>query len=122
MLLADDKDFVRQSIRRLLETQPEIELVGEAADFAQTILIANQSKPQVIVLDLHMPDETKITPSEVKSQLNSDASKMLAISVWQDEDAQALAKSLGAVALLDKADLANRLLPTIMQLTSERFA
>ncbi len=122
VLLADDKDFVRQSIRRLLETQPEIELVGEAADFAQTILIANQSKPQVIVLDLHMPDETKITPSEVKSQLNSDASKMLAISVWQDEDAQALAKSLGAVALLDKADLANRLLPTIMQLTSERFA
>src|ERR1700681_1730460 len=91
VLLADDSEFVRRSIRRLLETHPEIELVGEAADFAQTIQIANELKPQFIVMDLHMPDETKIPASEVKSQLNSGASRILAVSIWQDENAHALA-------------------------------
>jgi DNA-binding NarL/FixJ family response regulator len=118
VLLADDKEFVRRSIRRLLEDQPEIELVGEASDFAQTILIANELKPQIIVLDIHMPDETKITAAEVKSHLKSDASRILAVSIWQDEDAHALAKYLGAGAFLDKAGLADNLMPTIMQLVS----
>jgi chemotaxis response regulator CheB len=116
VLLADDKEFVRKSIRRLLEAQPEIEVVGEAADFAQTIQVANDLKPDVIVLDLHMRDEIKITPVEVKSRLASNASRLLAVSVWQNEDAHALAESYGAVTLLDKADLAYRLILTIMQL------
>jgi len=119
VLLADDNGFVRRSIRRLLETHPEIELVGEAADFAQTIEIANDLKPQFIVMDLHMPDETKIPALEVKAQLNSGASRILTVSIWQDENAHALAKSLGAVAFLDKAVLADKLIPTIMQLVSE---
>jgi chemotaxis response regulator CheB len=115
VLLADDSDVVRRAIRRLLEDQPEIELVGEAADFAQTIEMANELKPQVIVMDLHMPNETKITPQAVKSHLNH-GSLLLAISFWSSEDARALAESYGAVALLDKKDLSNKLIPTIMQL------
>lgn len=119
VLLADDNEFVPRSIRRLLETHREIELVGEAADFAQTIQIATDLKPQFIVMDLHMPDGTKIPASEVKAQLTSDASRILAVSIWQDENAHALAKGLGAVAFLDKAVLADNLIPTIMQLVSE---
>jgi hypothetical protein len=66
--VADDSDIVRRAIRSILATQPEVELVGEAADFAQTIQMANDLKPQVIVMDLHMPDEVEITPQDVKSQ------------------------------------------------------
>ena len=46
VLLADDSDVVRRAIRSLLEAQPEVEVVGEAADFAQTIQMANELKPQ----------------------------------------------------------------------------
>ena len=115
VLLADDSDVVRRAIRGLLEPQSEFELVGEAADFAQTIQMANDLKPQVIVLDLHMPDENKIAPQDVKAQLNQ-GSLLLAISVWNDEDAKALAESLGAATLLDKKDLGNKLASTIEQL------
>src|ERR1700730_2918867 len=87
VLLGDDSDVVRRAIRGLLEPQSEFELVGEAADFAQTIQMANDLKPQVIVLDLHMPDENKIAPQDVKAQLNQ-GSLLLAISVWNDEDAK----------------------------------
>jgi DNA-binding NarL/FixJ family response regulator len=117
VLLADDTAVVRQAIRRLLETHGEVEVVGEAADFGKTIQMANDLKPQVIVMDLHMPDQDKVTPQDVKSRLNHD-SRLLAISIWNNEDAKALAKSFGAASLLDKAELSEKLIPALFQLAS----
>ncbi len=57
VLLAADSELVRRGIRQLLATQSEIEIVAEAADFAQTIQLANDLKPRLIVMDLHMPEE-----------------------------------------------------------------
>jgi len=115
VLVADDSAVLRHAIRNVLATQPEIELVGEADNFAQAIQMANILTPHVIVMDLHMPHENRISPLDVKSQLNRGAST-LAISLWTDEDAQALALMLGAVTLLDKAELGSTLIPAIVQL------
>jgi DNA-binding NarL/FixJ family response regulator len=121
VLLADDSEIVRRAIRQLLSAETEIEIVGEATNFAQTIQLVSDVKPEVIVLDLHMPDETNISPQAVKSHLNH-GSRLLAISLSNDEEAKALAESLGASVLLDKMDLANTLIPTILQLKRERSA
>ena len=115
ILLADDSEIVRRGIRQLVAAQTEIQIVAEAADFAQTIQMANDLNPRVIVMDLHMPDEFNVTPQDMKSLLNH-GSQLLAISLWNDEDAKGLAESFGATILLDKMDLANTLIPTIMQL------
>jgi DNA-binding NarL/FixJ family response regulator len=116
VLIADDSAVVRQAIRRVLDNKkPEIEVVGEAADYAQTVQMKNDLKPQVILLDIHMPDEKRIDLKNVGSQLNH-GSQILAISLWRDADAQALAKLLGAATLLDKAELGTSLVPAIMQL------
>ena len=115
ILLADDSEIVRRGIRQLVAAQTEIQIVAEAANFAQTIQMANDLKPRVIVMDLHMPDEFNVTPQDMKSLLNH-GSQLLAISLWNDEDAKELAESFGATILLDKMDLANTLIPTIMQL------
>ena len=114
VLVADDSAILRHAIRNVLATQPEIEIVGEAANFTQAIQMANALTPHVIVMDLHMPDSNSINPLNVKSQLNRGA-RTLAISIWTDEDAQALAWMLGAVTLLDKAKLASTLIPAIVQ-------
>ena len=119
ILLADDSAIVCRGIRQLLAGQTEIEIVAEAANFAQTIQLANDVKPQVIVLDLHMPDETNVTPQGLKSHLNHD-SRLLAISFSNDEETKVLAESFGAAALLDKTELASTLIPTILQLWRER--
>ena len=121
VLLADDSEIVRRGIRQLLAAQIEIEIVGEAADFAQTIRMASELNPQVVILDLHMPDEKNISPQEVKSHLNH-GSQVLVISVWIDEDSRELAESLGAAAFLDKMNLAYALIPAIMQLKRVRSA
>ena len=78
--------------------------------------MASDLSPLVIVIDLHMPDEGIIKLQEVKSRLNH-GSQVLAISFSNDEDAKELAQNLGAAVLLDKMDLANTLVPTIMQLS-----
>jgi len=117
VLVANDSEIVRRGIRDLLCSHPEIELVGEAADFCETIQMMNELNPQVIVLDLFMPDGTEAAIQRVKSCLNQD-SRLLAISLSNDENAMALVESLGAVALLDKMELSHKLIPTIMQLVS----
>ena len=113
VLLADDADVMRRAIRRVLESEPGIEIIGETADFAQTIKMTTDLKPQIVVMDLHMPDASRVTPSDVKASFASSASQLLAISIWDDEDSQALAKAYGAVAFLDKVNLGIDLIPAI---------
>ena len=55
VLLADDHHLVRRGFRRLLEDDPRIEVVGEAADGAQAIALATSLRPRVVVMDAAMP-------------------------------------------------------------------
>ena len=121
IVVADDSEIVRRGIRQLLSNHTEIAIVGEAANFFQTIQMASDLEPRVIVMDLHMPDENTITPEEVKSRLSHDF-HVLGMSVWNDEDTKELAENLGAAVLLDKMNLASTLVPTIMQLGREQSA
>jgi DNA-binding NarL/FixJ family response regulator len=111
VLLADDTEIVRTAIRRLLDSDPEIQLVAEAATFTQVIEIADKLQPHVIVMDLHMNRKENTTPRRLKSAL--DRSPLVAISIWNDDEAKALADSLGAVTLLDKINLTTELIPAI---------
>ena len=120
VLLADDKEVVRSSIRLLLSSDPEIRIVGEASNFLETIKSAVNLEPQVIVLDIHMPDASSVTPQEIKSLFSRLGSRLIAISFWNDEGTQALAESLGAVTLLDKMRLTTDLIPAIKAATSHQ--
>jgi two-component system nitrate/nitrite response regulator NarL len=121
ILIADDSKIVRRGIRQLLLLQTDIAIVGEAVNFAQTIRMAIDFEPQVIVMDLHMPDEDNVTPQDLKSRLNH-GSQILAISIWNDESSKELAGRFGAAVLLDKMSLASTLIPTIMQLQRTSIA
>src|SRR5579862_4402303 len=97
VLLAGDKELERRAIRRILETHAEIELVGEATNFPQATQMSNDLRPQVIIADLHMPDEARVSPIEVRDLLNDGASRLLVISIWEDEEANILAGQLWRV-------------------------
>jgi DNA-binding NarL/FixJ family response regulator len=56
ILIIDDHAVVRQGLRLLLEARPEIEVIGEAADGHMALQLARTSAPDVILLDLLMPD------------------------------------------------------------------
>lgn len=55
LLLADDHRLVRSGLRRLLQTQPDLEVIGEAGDGEETVELALQLRPDVVVMDIAMP-------------------------------------------------------------------
>jgi DNA-binding NarL/FixJ family response regulator len=120
VLLADDKEVVRRSIRLLLSSDPEIRIVGEASNFLEMIKSAVNLEPQVVVMDIHMPDASCVTPHEIKSLFNTLRSRTIAMSFWKDEGTEALAQSLGAGTLLDKMRLTTDLIPAIKDATNQQ--
>jgi DNA-binding NarL/FixJ family response regulator len=56
VLIVDDHELVRVGLRTLLSTDPQIEVLGEAVTGAQAIAIAEEKRPDVILLDAHLPD------------------------------------------------------------------
>ncbi len=56
VLLVDDHSLVRRGFRRILEDEPDIEVTGEAADGAEAVRLANELKPNVVVMDCAMPN------------------------------------------------------------------
>jgi chemotaxis response regulator CheB len=54
VLLADDSDCMLQAMRQLLEEEAQIEIVGQARSFAETMAIVGVLKPEVVLPDLHL--------------------------------------------------------------------
>jgi DNA-binding NarL/FixJ family response regulator len=115
VLLADDSDVMRVAIVRLLMEEPSVEFVGETASFAEAVRQTAALRPDVLLIDLHMPDEYRYPPEVVKPQILLNTQHILAISIWNDEKARALAASFGAHVLLDKAKLFYELIPAIKE-------
>jgi DNA-binding NarL/FixJ family response regulator len=113
VLIADESDVMRTAIRKTLEEAQSIDVVGEAATFAETMQKIADLKPDVLLLDLHLPEKRDFTPALVKSQLGTVST--VAVSLSNDDDARALAESYGAATLLDKMSLYAELLPAIRQ-------
>jgi DNA-binding NarL/FixJ family response regulator len=111
VLIADDSSVMRTAIRKTLEEERGIAVVGEAESFGQTVQMINDLKPDILLLDLHLAEKREFTPPLVKSQLGTV--RTLAVSFSNDEESKALAESYGAVNLLDKMKLYTEMVPAI---------
>ena len=56
VLIVDDQSLVRAGFRMILDAEPEIEVVGEASDGLEAVLTARQTEPDVILMDIRMPN------------------------------------------------------------------
>jgi DNA-binding NarL/FixJ family response regulator len=55
LVIADDQQLVRAGFRTILRTQPDLEVVGEAADGTEAVALANDLQPDVVLMDIRMP-------------------------------------------------------------------
>jgi DNA-binding NarL/FixJ family response regulator len=114
VFLADDAEVMRKAIQRLLSGREDIVVVGEASNIRETIQKTAELHPDLIILDVNMCDKDCIAPTRVKGLLNG--AKILAITLGADEVNEELLHGVGAVRLLDKMELANELIPAILEL------
>jgi chemotaxis response regulator CheB len=111
VLIADDSDIMRTAIRKTLEEESNINIVGEASSFAETRQMIADLKPDVLLLDLHLPENWAFAPALVKAQLGTVCT--LATSLSNETEAKALTQSYGAATLLDKMTLYADMVPVI---------
>jgi DNA-binding NarL/FixJ family response regulator len=115
LLLVDDSDVMRAAIRQLLTQELGIEVIGTATNFADALALTDALKPDVLLMDLHMSDERAYLPELMKSQVLLHTKCIVAMSLWNDDEAKALAERFGAHVLLDKMKLYSELIPAIKQ-------
>ncbi len=71
VLIADDHDIVRAGIRMLLDAQPDMAVVGEASNGKEAVEMANTMQPDVVLMDISMPDVTGIEATREIKQTHS---------------------------------------------------
>jgi two-component system invasion response regulator UvrY len=112
-ILAEDAEVMRMAISRLLGESSEVELVAEASGYRGLMQLVVEHRPDVVIVDVHMPDVRRVSVLELKSCL--DGCPVVAISLSNDKETKALAEAFGACLLLDKRLLFQQLIPAIQQ-------
>lgn len=84
LLLVDDHELVRVGLRILLEGVPEVELLGEASTVAEAIAAVQALRPDVVVLDMRLPDGTGADASRAIRQVAPE-SHILILSAFDDD-------------------------------------
>ena len=85
ILLADDHNVLRKGLRRILEEQTDLEVVGEASDGRQAVQLANTLKPDIVVMDIAMPLMNGLEATRQILQRNSSLN-VLILSMYSDEN------------------------------------
>jgi DNA-binding NarL/FixJ family response regulator len=112
VLIADDHGIVRSGLRLLLERQPDIEVVAEAADGAEARELAVRERPDLAILDVKMPKLTGLQATrEIKRQVPETA--VLILSMHDDERYLFEALKAGASGYVLKAQADTDLLEAI---------
>ena len=62
--IADDHALVRMGFRALIESEPDLEVVGEAADGLAAVELARQANPDVVLMDIRMPGMDGVTATQ----------------------------------------------------------
>lgn len=112
VLLADDHAIVRRGLRSLLETEPGLQIVGEAADGLEAVRLAAEQRPDVLILDIGLPKLNGIDVA-ARAQKIDPAPWVIILTMHTDESYILRALAAGARAYLLKDATDEDLLPAI---------
>jgi two-component system response regulator NreC len=120
VMLADDHKIMREGLRVLLEREPDIEVVGEAEDGQATVRLAKTLLPDLIIIDVFMPNLNGI---EATRRLTAEVpnAKVLALSMYSERRFIISMLKAGASAYLLKDCAAEELVSAIRAVLMGRF-
>jgi DNA-binding NarL/FixJ family response regulator len=111
LLIADDHAILRQGLRRILEAEPDMSVIGEAATGTDAVKRARHLKPDVIIMDISMPGQDGI--ESMRQIVKTLSSRVLILSVHTEHHVISEAVSAGAAGYLAKDSLDSELVSAI---------
>ena len=84
LLLVDDHEVVRSGLRMLLESEPDVEIVAEAATGQEALAAVAKHRPDVVVMDIGLPDMTGIEAARRVKEIDA-AIAIVALTIHEDE-------------------------------------
>jgi DNA-binding NarL/FixJ family response regulator len=117
IFIVDDSSTIRQIIRAFFEKQPGFEICGEAVDGLDAIDKAEELKPDLIALDLAMPNLNGIETASILKRRMPKTPIML-FTMYDELASQSLISSVGVTAVLSKPDGIRKLVESARNLLS----
>ena len=119
VLIVDDHDLIRESTQLMLEGEPDLEVVGEAANGHHALELCRQLRPDLVLMDVRMPEMDGLTATrEIKKEM--PAISVLMVSAYESEDYRREAASAGATDYILKDAERYQLLEAVHAALGER--
>lgn len=112
VLIADDHPIVRQGLEIVIGSQPDMRLVGQAATGKEALMLFRELDPDVVVMDLKMPDENGLVAIEEIRESGSET-PILVLTSFSDDEMVLSAIRLGANGIMLKDSPPEQLLKAI---------
>ncbi|HET9966369.1 MAG TPA: response regulator transcription factor [Rubrobacter sp.] len=119
LLIVDDHDLIRESTQLMLEGEPDLEVVGEAANGHHALELCRQLRPDLVLMDVRMPEMDGLTATrEIKKEMPTIS--VLLVSAYESEDYRREAASAGATDYILKDAERYQLLEAVHAALGER--
>lgn len=112
ILIADDHLLIRQGLRLVLDTEPDLELVGEASDGSEALRLCKKLKPDVVLMDLRMPTMDGLTAIE-RLRVEQPEIAVVILTTFNEDDLMLRGLQAGARGYLLKDTDRSTLFDTI---------
>lgn len=112
LLIVDDHPVVREGLRGMLESDPGIEIVGEAGSGDEAVIRAGESRPDVILMDLRMPGGDGVSAT-TRILANHPESRVIVLTTYETDQDIVRAVEAGAAGYLLKDTSRSNLLMAI---------
>jgi CheY-like chemotaxis protein len=114
VMIVDDHAMVRQGLRSILETYPDLEVIGEAANGIEAVEFAHNKQPDVVVMDINLPGMNGIDATR-RIKKETPNTVVIGLSVHYSSQTEAALMEAGASALLSKEQATEDLYRTIIR-------
>ena len=112
LVIADDEAMVRSGLRMLIESEPDLEVVGEAADGHEAVELTRRTRPDLVLMDIRMPRIDGLTAARRVLEL-PHAPRVLMLTTFDEDENVYEALRLGTSGFLLKAAPPEQLLEAI---------